>query len=79
MLLPQSDAFQLIRGRLACLPGPGLALPHRSQAREQRRAKKKKHMQEIDFPSLLEHFQVKFEHNIDNCSTSTSRLICFLS
>ena len=59
MLLPQSDAFQLIRGRLACLPGPGLALPHRSQAREQRRVRKKKHMQEIDFPSLLEHFQVK--------------------
>lgn len=53
MLLPQSEAFQLVRGRLACLPPQ----TKQDKQREARRQRKKKFMEEIDFLSLLEHFQ----------------------
>ena len=54
MLLPQSDAFHLVKGRLACVP----QIHKQDKARQARRLKRKKYLDEIDFPSLLEHFQV---------------------
>ena len=54
MLLPQSDAFHLVKGRLACVP----PVQKQDKARQARRLKRKKYLDEIDFPSLLEHFQV---------------------
>ena len=54
MLLPQSDAFHLVKGRLACVP----PVHKQDKARQARRVKRKKYLDEIDFPSLLDHFQV---------------------
>ena len=54
MLLPQSEAFHLVKGRLACVP----QIHKQDKARQARRLKRKKYLDEIDFPSLLEHFQV---------------------
>merc|ERR1711997_1260722 len=53
MLLPQSDAFHLVKGRLACVP----QIHKQDKARQARRLKRKKYLDEIDFQSLLEHFQ----------------------
>ena len=57
MLLPQSEAFSLVKGRLACVPH----VQKQDKHRDARKSKKKKFMDEIDFPSLLEHFQVFFK------------------
>ena len=56
MLLPQSEAFNLVKGRLACVPH----VQKQDKHRDARKSKKKKFMDEIDFPSLLEHFQVLY-------------------
>jgi len=53
MLLPQSDAFNLVRGRLECIP----KISKHDKLREAKKQKRKKFLNEIDFPSLLEHFQ----------------------
>jgi len=53
MLLPQSDAFNTIRARLDCVP----RIHKQDKLREAKRQKRKKYLDEIDFPSLLEHFQ----------------------
>merc|ERR1719195_859331 len=53
MLLPQSEAFSLVKGRLACVPH----VQKQDKHRDAKKSKKKKLMDEIDFPSLLEHFQ----------------------
>jgi len=53
MLLPQSDAFNIIRARLDCVP----KIHKHDKLREAKRQKRKKYLDEIDFPSLLEHFQ----------------------
>ena len=50
----QNDAFHLVKGRLACVP----QIHKQDKARQARRLKRKKYLDEIDFPSLLEHFQV---------------------
>ena len=55
MLLPQSEAFNLVKGRLACVPH----VQKQDKHRDAKKSKKKKFMDEIDFPSLLEHFQVR--------------------
>ena len=55
MLLPQSEAFSLVKGRLACVPH----IHRQDKSRDAKKHKKKKFMDEIDFQSLLEHFQVK--------------------
>ena len=56
MLLPQSEAFSLVKGRLACVPH----VQKQDKHRDAKKSKKKKLMDEIDFPSLLEHFHVSF-------------------
>ena len=51
MLLPQSDAFNLVRGRLECIP----KISKHDKLREAKKQKRKKFLNEINFPSLLEH------------------------
>jgi len=76
MLLPQSEAFQLVRGRLACLP----LVPRVDRAREAARIRKRKWMEEVDFPSLLEHFQeVVARHQLARRKEKTSALLALSS
>merc|ERR1712080_437621 len=54
MLLPQSEAFKIVKNRLACVPHTQRG----ERARENnKKNKRKKYFDEIDFPSLLDHFQ----------------------
>jgi len=72
MLLPQSDAFTLVQGRLACLP----PIQKHSAAREARRGRKAKLLDEIDFPSLLEHAaEVNARHLMAHRKEKTSALL----
>jgi len=72
MLLPQSEAFNLVRGRLSCVP----QLQKQDRGREAKRNKKKKFMDEIDFGSLLEHFQeVVSKHQLARRREKTSALL----
>ena len=60
-----------MKGRLACVPQVGWTgvlglswvckVQRQDKQRDARRLKKKKYMDEIDFPSLLEHFQEVIE------------------
>jgi vacuole morphology and inheritance protein 14 len=69
MVLPQSDAFNLVRGRLECIP----KISKNDKLREAKKQKRKKFLNEIDFPSLLEHFQ---EENI-KCREEKNGLVPF--
>jgi len=72
MLLPQSEAFSLVKGRLACVPH----VQKQDKHREARKSKKKKFMDEIDFPSLLEHFQeVVSKHQMARRKDKTSAML----
>jgi len=72
MLLPQSDAFTLVQGRLACLP----AIQRQDPAREARRVRKRKLLEEIDFPGLLEHAQeLHSRHMLARRKEKTSALL----
>lgn len=44
----------ICRGRLECIP----KISKHDKLREAKKQKRKKFLNEIDFPSLLEHFQV---------------------
>ena len=44
----------ICRGRLECIP----KISKNDKLREAKKQKRKKFLNEIDFPSLLEHFQV---------------------
>ena len=46
--------FLIDRARLECVP----RIHKQDKLREARKLKRKKYLDEIDFPSLLEHFQV---------------------
>lgn len=52
MLLPQSDAFKFVRGRLECIP----KISKYDKLREAKK-QKRKNLEREDFPSLLEHFR----------------------
>ena len=52
----QNIKENLNRARLECVP----RIQKQDKLREARKQKRKKHLDEIDFPSLLEHFQVPF-------------------
>eukprot|EP00090_Calanus_glacialis_P024131 TRINITY_DN37461_c0_g1_i1.p1 TRINITY_DN37461_c0_g1~~TRINITY_DN37461_c0_g1_i1.p1 ORF type:complete len:694 (-),score=252.55 TRINITY_DN37461_c0_g1_i1:136-2217(-) len=72
MLLPQSEAFSLVKGRLACVPH----VQKQDKHRDARKSKKKKFMDEIDFPSLLEHFQdVVTKHQMARRKDKTSAML----
>jgi len=73
MLLPQSEAFKLVKNRLACVPH----IQKGEKARDNnKKNKRKKHFDEIDFPSLLEHFQeVVSRHQLARRKEKTSQII----
>jgi len=72
MLLPQSEAFSLVKGRLACVPH----VQKQDKHRDAKKSKKKKLMDEIDFPSLLEHFHdVVTKHQMARRKEKTSAML----
>lgn len=56
MLLPQSEAFQLLRRRLNCIPNFHLATV--SQSKPDKVTDNREYVKDIDFDGLLEHFKM---------------------
>ncbi|XP_023342024.1 protein VAC14 homolog [Eurytemora carolleeae] len=70
MLLPQSEAFRLIQNRLACVPHIEI------NAGKITRGRSTKYIDEIDFNSLLEHFQeISMKHHMARRKAKTSKLM----
>nr|XP_022907271.1 protein VAC14 homolog isoform X2 [Onthophagus taurus] len=55
MLLPQTEAFQILQTRLSCIPSLHLHCDQRNQAELKPVPER---MQHIDFPELLKHFKI---------------------
>jgi len=72
MLLPQSEAFNLVKNRLACVPHVYKA----ENIRVNKKSKRKKYLDEIDFQSLLEHFQeVVSRHQLARRKDKTQQIL----
>lgn len=71
MLLPQSEAFQLLRRRLNCIPNFHLASVSQSKPYIDPR----EHVRDIDFDSLLEHFKTVQERHREARKRHTAFLL----
>ncbi|XP_031333593.1 protein VAC14 homolog isoform X3 [Photinus pyralis] len=74
MLLPQTEAFQTLRTRLACIPSLHLECTHRREAATVPKKLPEK-LKEIDFKKLLAHFnEVQARHKDHKKSTRAQKL-----
>lgn len=74
MLLPQTEAFQTLRTRLACIPSLHLECAHRGEAATVPKKLPEK-LKEIDFKQLLAHFiEVQARHKDHKKSARAKKL-----